>query len=188
MLKFKFVVLLSMLFGADVLFGQVDFIPVPLAFPQIAVGGDADGQNYTTLVQVINNNSAAITGRLTLFSDSGSALALLFNGQGPQSTFDITLEPGEARQIQLTLNGPITAAWMQITYSPNDAWTAVILQFRSGTTLLSEVGVDPAFNAIGATDLAAETDPVLNTGIAVANPSTATAFVLATLWDPNSGT
>src|SRR5262245_44309342 len=120
MLKFKFVVLLSMLFGADVLFGQADVIPVTLAFPQIAVGGDADGQNYTTLVQVINN-SAAITGRLTLFSDSGSALAVLFDGQGPQSRFDITLEPGEARQIQLTLNGAVTAAWIQITYSPNEA-------------------------------------------------------------------
>jgi len=188
MLKFKFVVLLSMLFGSDALFGQVDFIPVPLAFPQIAVGGDADGQNYTTLVQVINNNSASITGRLTLFSDSGSALAVLFDGQGPQSRLDITLEPGEARQIQLTLNGTITPAWMQISYSPNDALTSVILQFRSGTTLLSEVGVDAAFNTIGATDLAAETDAALNTGIAIANPSSATAFVLATLWNPNSGT
>jgi hypothetical protein len=77
---------------------------------------------------------------------------------------------------------------MLINYTPSDALTSVILQFRSGTNLLSEVGIDPAFDTLGTTDFAAETDTTMNTGIALANPSTATAYVLARLWDPGTGT
>ncbi len=183
----KTIALLLLLLFSDFAFGQVTYLPSSIAFPQIAVGGDTSGQNYVTLLQVVNNNSAGTTGHVALFSDSGSALPALFDGQGPRSTTDISLASGEARQIQLTLNGPLTAGWMEITYSPSDALTTVILQFRSGTTLLSEIGVDPAFDPIDATDFAAETDSTLNTGIAIANPSTATANVLARLRDPNTG-
>lgn len=186
-MRHPFIALLVVLLAADLAFGQVTYRPVPLAFPQIAIGGDTAGQNYVTLVQLVNNNSAAVTGHLVLYSDSGAALVALIDGQGPQSAMDITLGPGEARQIQITMSGEITAGWMQITYSPSDALTTVILQFRSGTTVLSEVGVDPAFGTIDATDFPAETDATLNTGIAIANPSTSTAYVLATLWDPSTG-
>ena len=172
---------------ADAAFGQATYLPVPVAFAQIAVGGDAAGVNYDTLIQIVNNNSAAVTGHLALFSDSGSALAVSFDGQAPQSTLDMTLQSGETRQIRLTLDGPVTSGSMQITYSPADPLTTVILQFRSQTTLLSEVGVDPAFSTLSATDFAAETDASLNTGIAIANPSPATAYVLARLWDPGTG-
>lgn len=183
----RFVALLLLMLCGEFGFSQIVFQPVPLAFPQVAFGGDSEGQNYTTIVQIVNNNSASTTGRIALFSDSGSALAVLFDGQGPHSTRDITLAPGETRQIQLTLSGAITAGWMQITYSPSDALTTVILQFRSGATLLSEVGVDPAFETLAATDFAAETDATLNTGIAIVNPSAAPAYVLARVWDPGTG-
>src|SRR5262249_42531719 len=49
-------------------------------------------------------------------------------------------------------------------------------------------GVNPAFDAIAATDFSAETDVNLNTGIAVANPSSSIAYVLARVWDANTGT
>ena len=42
-------------------------------------------------------------------------------------------------------------------------------------------------DTISATDIAAETDAALNTGIAIVNTDTATGYVLARLWDPNSG-
>ncbi len=183
----RLVPLLLLLVWASTAFGQVTFTPVPIAFPQIAIGGDTNGQNYVTLIQVVNNNSANTTGHLVLYSDTGSALSAMFDGQGPQSSIDIALTAGEARQIQVTLNGPVTAGWMSISYSPSDALTTVILQFRSGTSLLSEVGVDPAFGTIAATDFGAETDAGLNTGIAIANPSNATLYVLARLWDPGTG-
>jgi hypothetical protein len=176
-----------MLLGARIAAAQETFPPVALAFPQIAFGGEADGQNYVTIVQMVNNNSAATTGRIEIFSDSGSPLAALFDGEGPVSTRNVTLAPGETRQILLTLNGAITAGWMQITYTPSDALSTVILQFRSGSNLLSEVGVDPAFDTLESTDFAAETDSALNTGIAIANPSPATAYVLARIWDPATG-
>jgi hypothetical protein len=187
-MQYRIVALLILLFAADVAFGQATSTPVTVAFPQLAVGGDADGLNYVTIIQVVNNNSVSITGHIALFSDSGSALAVSFDGQAPQSTLDITLAPGATRQIQVTLNAAITVGWMTINYSPSDALTTVILQFRSGTTLLSEVGVNPAFDAIAATDFSAETDVNLNTGIAVANPSSSIAYVLARVWDANTGT
>src|SRR5438067_9528697 len=110
----KRITLLLLLFFGDIVFGQVTYSPVTIAFPQIAFGGDTGGANYVTLLQIVNNNSATTIGHLSLFSDSGSALPVLFDGQGPQSTIDITLESGQARQIQLTLNGSITAGWMEI--------------------------------------------------------------------------
>lgn len=178
---------LMLLLFANVAFGQITYSPVSLAFPQIAIGGDAGGQNYVTLIQIVNNNSTSTNGHIALFSDSGSALSAQFDGQSPQSTLDVTLASGATRQIQVTTTGAITAGWMQITYTPSDALTTVLLQFRSGTTLLSEVGVDPAFDTLAATDFAAETDAGLNTGIALANPSTTAGFVLARLWDPSTG-
>jgi hypothetical protein len=180
--------LLVLLLSAVPALGQEAYIPVTIAVPQIAVGGDPAAENYTTLVQIVNNNSSGTNGHIALFSDSGAPLPALFNGQGPQPTLDVHFEAGEARQIRLTLDGAITAGWMQITYSPSDALTTVILQFRSGMTLLSEVGVQPAFDMMAATDLAVETDAAVNTGIAIANPSPVTENVLVRLWDPGTGT
>jgi len=184
----KKIALLLFLLSSDFAFGQVSYVPVTVAFPQIAVGGDPNGQNYVTLIQLVNNNSSSTTGHIALFSDSGAPLAVLFDGQGPQSTMDVPLDSGQTRQIQITLNGSIvTPGWMEITYSPSDALTTVVLQFRSGSTLLSEIGVDPAFDTLVATDIATETDTALNTGIAIANPDTMAAYVLVGLWDPNTG-
>jgi hypothetical protein len=181
-------VLLLLLVPAKLAIGQTSYFVPPLEFPQIAIGGDAAGQNYVTIIQMVNNNSTTITARITLLSDTGNNLNVLFDGQGPEATRDINLAAGETRQVQLTLNGAITSGWMDIEYSPSDALTSVILQYRSGTTLLSEVGVDPVSAPYVGTDFAAETDTGLNTGIAIANPFAAPAYVLATLWDPAAGT
>src|SRR2546426_3260205 len=166
----KRIVFLLLLF-ADFACGQGTPLPVSVRFPQIAVGGDADGANYVALLQIVNNNSAATTGHLTLYSDDGTPLTTLFDGQGPQSSIDIPLAPGQARQIRLTRTGVITIGWVEISYSPSDALTTLILQLRSGNTLVSEVGVQPT-DTIEAADLSVETDTNLNTGLAVANPET----------------
>src|SRR5262245_1286585 len=184
----KKILLIVFVLSARWAFAQGDSLPVSIAFPHIAIGGETAGQNFATLVQIVNNNSSLTTAHVQLFADDGSALQALFDGQGPQSTMDVPLDAGVARQIQLTSSGPITGGWMQITFSPSDALTTVILQCRSGTSLLSEVGVDPAANTIGTTDFAAETDAALNTGIAIANPSSTIAYILARLWSPDTGT
>src|SRR5262245_8352434 len=178
--------ILLVLLIADVCFGQATPLTIPVNFPQIAIGGDASGVNYVTLLQVVNNNSVATTAHLTLHADDGSGLPALFDGQGPQSSLDIPLQAGQARLIKITANGPVSSGWLEITYSPSDALTTVILQLRSGTTLLSEVGVQPA-DATPSADLAAETEANLNTGLAIANPQTTAQTVLVRLWDPNSG-
>src|SRR5262249_47931480 len=141
LLTMKKIALVLLLLCSHMAFGQTNFVPVPIAFPHLAAGGDPAGTNYVTLLQIVNNNSASTTGHITLFGDSGSPLGFLFDGQGPLSTLDVKVDPGQTREIRLTLNGPVTSGWMQISYTPSDALTTVILQFRSGSTLLSEIGV-----------------------------------------------
>jgi hypothetical protein len=183
----KITVLLLLLMSARVGYAQVQFNPVTVSVPQIAVGGDPGGLNYDTLVQLVNNNSSFTTAHIALFSDGGSPLSASFDGQAPVSTLDFALDSGVTRQIQITLSGAITAGWMQITYSPSDAQTTVIIQLRSGTSLLSEVGVDPQYDVMSSTDFPVETDINLNAGIAVANPFTSPAGVLVRIWDPSTG-
>src|ERR1051326_7920282 len=180
----KKIALILLLVCSEAAFGQSTFVPVPVAFPHIVAGGDPSGTNYVTILQIVNNNSASTTGHISLFGDSGAPLGFLFDGQGPLSTLDVKVDPGQTREIRLTLAGPITPGWRQITYTPSDALTTVILQFRSGDALLSEVGVEPLSSPLDSTDLAAETSPTLNTGIAIANPDTVKAYLLASLWDP----
>jgi hypothetical protein len=180
-------IFLLLLLMSDVCFGQqFTSLTFPIDFPQVALGGDLSGVNYVTLLQVVNNNSVATTGHLTLHGDDGSPLTALFDGQGPQATLDISLAAGQARQIQITTNGPVTSGWMEITYTPSDALTTVILQLRSGNALLSEVGVQPA-DTVSSADFAADTDTNLNTGVAIVNPEATAGNFLVSLWDPNSG-
>jgi len=179
--------LLLFLATAATSYGQVSFQSVILAFPQVAVGGDPGGPNYTTLIQMVNNNSVNVTGTLTLLSDSGTAMQASFDGASPQSMLQVTIGPSEFREIAVTLDGSLTVGWLAVSFSPSDALTSVILQYRSGATLLSEVGVDPAYSTILGTDFAIDTDTTLNTGVALANPSTAPVYVLARLWDPVTG-
>src|SRR5262249_46713449 len=132
---------LVLLFAAPA-FAQVSFGSVAISFPHIVVGGDPGGLNYVTLIQMVNNNSATTNGHLTLFSESGTALSASFDGQAAASSLDFSLESGAARQIQVSLSGGITPGWVQITYTPSDAQTTLIIQYRSGASVLSEVGVN----------------------------------------------
>src|SRR5438552_9295135 len=131
--------LVLLLVCPGIVFAQTTFVATTVAFPHVVAGGDPGGVNYVTLVQLVNNNSVATTGHMSVFGDNGSPLNVLFDGQGPLSTLDIKLDPGQTREIQLSLTGPVTAGWMKISFTPSNALTTVILQFRSGTTLFSEI-------------------------------------------------
>src|SRR5689334_20011911 len=100
----KKIALVLFLLFANSAYAQSTYFTISVAFPQVAFGGDQSSDNYVTILQALNNNSVPITGHLALFSDTGAALAVLLDGQGPQAAWDISLAPGEARQIQLTLN------------------------------------------------------------------------------------
>src|SRR5437867_12185847 len=122
----KFGFLLFVLW-AEVLSGQVTYPPVTIAFPHVVAGGDPNGPHYVTLLQIVNNTSASTTAHVALFSDSGSPLAVLFDGQGAQSTIDLQLDGGQSRQVQININRPISAGWIVIVYSSGDALTRVLL-------------------------------------------------------------
>src|SRR5438094_9769974 len=103
---------------AEVLSGQVTYPPVTIAFPHVVAGGDPNGPHYVTLLQIVNNNSASTTAHVTLFSDSGSPLAVLFRGPDPESTIDLKVDCGQSRQVQISINAAIAVGWMEIVYSP----------------------------------------------------------------------
>jgi hypothetical protein len=186
---------LILLFSAPV-FAQVSFGSDVISFPHIDVGGDPAGLNYVTLVQLVNNNSANIAGHLSLFSDSGAALSASFDGQAPSAALDFTIDSGATKQIQISLSGAITSGWMQVGFTPANAQTTVIIQYRAGTSVLSEVGVSEsdglASNSclwVCGTDFSGEsdTDNGLNTGIAIVNPNSTANGALVRLWDPSTG-
>src|SRR5262245_58710745 len=102
-MKYRVAAAFLTLFFVTMAYGQVQFLGGGAAFPQVVVGGDTNATNYVTIIQIVNSNSAPTTAHLGLFGDSGSTLAVQFDGDSPQATKDITLASGETRQIQLTL-------------------------------------------------------------------------------------
>jgi hypothetical protein len=163
--------------------------PQRAGFPQIAVGGDPAGLHFVTVVQIVNNNSTPTTARFDLFSDAGTAFPVLFDGTGSAAAMEVTLQPGEARQVDMRRTTGLASGWMRVTYTPSPALTVVLLQYYLGTTLLSEVGVAPETVPLLSADFGVENGAGLNTGIAIGNPSsTAPTHVLAQLWNPANGT
>lgn len=175
-------------------FAQVTSGPVPdtVAYAHMSVGGDPNGLNYLTLLQFLNDNSANTSGHIAVFSDNGSPLAVSFNGGAPATTFDFALQSGTTAEVQLSSsNTTVTSGWLNITYSPSNAETTELIQYRSGTTIIGEVGVpgtDITQNGpLPSTTFPAETSSSVNTGIAIANPNTTAIGVLVRVWDPGSG-
>jgi hypothetical protein len=173
--------LLFMLFIASPAFAQVGFQPTNVWFPNMDVGGDPNGLHYVTLVEASNNTSSFLTGVLTVYSATGAAMSVSFDGQAPATSLNFELDSGVVRQIQISSTKEITNGWIQITYTPNRAETTVIVQYLVDSSILSEVGINPFFNNMTNTTLGPATVfPVetnlssnLNTGIAIANPNTA---------------
>jgi hypothetical protein len=192
----KTALLLFVLFCAVPAFAQLSFVPTNVWFPHLDIGGDPNGPHYVTLVQASNNTSSFTTATLVVYSDSGTQLSASFDGQAPATSLQFTVDSGATRQIQISLAGVITPGWLQITYSPAAAETNVILQYLSGSSVLTEVGI-PAFfgqaapatgcqtgqaSGICSTYFPVERNANLNTGIAIANPNGA-ATVVAQLTD-----
>src|SRR6185369_777934 len=105
LMRYRIAAVVVGLFIANMAFGQAQFQGVGVAFPQIVVGGDPTSTNYVTILQLVNNNSASTGADIALFGDSGSPLSVSFDGQSPQATMHVTLNSGEARQLQLTFSG-----------------------------------------------------------------------------------
>lgn len=175
--------LLFALLSAAPAFAQAGFKSTNVWFPNMDVGGDPNGPHYDTLVEASNNTSSFLTGVLTVYSATGTAVPVSFDGQAPAASLNFELDSGVVREIQISSTGEITQGWIQITYTPNLAETTVIVQYLGGSSILSEVGINPFFNNMTnflsgpATVFPVETNlsSNLNTGIAIANPNTAQA-------------
>jgi hypothetical protein len=181
--------LLFVLLCTAPVFAQNGFQPTNVWFPHIDVGGDPNGLHYVTLVQAANNTSSFSIGHLVVYSDTGTAQSVSFDGQAPATSLDFSLDSGATRQIQVSLGSTtITPGWLQITYTPAVAETNVVLQYLSGASVLTEVGIPAFFGQMSATYFPVETNTaaILNTGIAIVNPN-GPSVVLAELTDPGTG-
>src|SRR5437763_15661199 len=107
----KKIAFLSFVLWAEVASAQVTYPPVMIAFPHVVAGGDPNGPHYVTLLQIVNNSAASTAAHVTLFSDSGSPIAVLFDGHDPQSTIVLKLRGGQSRQEQININGATTVGW-----------------------------------------------------------------------------
>ncbi|HEY2381829.1 MAG TPA: hypothetical protein VGK48_11680 [Terriglobia bacterium] len=167
--------LLFVLFCAAPAFAQVAFMGQNTWFPNVDVGGDPNGLHYVTLVQASNNTSSFITGTIQVFSASGAALPVSYDGGANATADSFELDSGVTKQIQIGLSGAITQAWVQITSSPNFAETTVIVQYLAGSSVLTEIGINPFFQGaeLPSALFPVETSANLNTGIAIANPNSA---------------
>jgi hypothetical protein len=181
----KAVLLLFILLCTVPTFAQVAFAPVTLQFPHIVVGGDPGGLNYVTIVQAVNNNSTFSLGHISVYSDTGTPMTASFDGGAPSTTDDFEVDSGSTRQIVISSTGAVAVGWISIIYNNTDDPTTVLVQYRAGTSVLTEVGINGFYQPITFTDFAVETGPSLNAGIAIANPNPA-AWVLVRLWDPSN--
>jgi hypothetical protein len=139
--------LLFAFFCAAPAFAQVGFKSTNVWFPNMDVGGDPNGLHYVTLVEASNNTSSFSTGVLTVYSATGTAMPVSFDGQAPAASLNFEMDSGVVRQIQISSTGEITQGWIQITYTPNLAETTVIVQYLGGSSILSEVGINPSSTA-----------------------------------------
>lgn len=177
----KAALFLFVLFSAVPAFSQAGFKSQNVWFPNMDVGGDPNGLHYVTLVEVSNNTSSFLTGVLTVYSTAGTPMPVSFGGQAPATSLDFELDSGVVQEIQVSSTANITQGWIQITYTPNLPQTTVIVQYLGGSSILSEVGINPFINLMTNTIFGPATAfPVetslssdLNTGIAIANPNAA---------------
>src|SRR5262245_8564316 len=130
-----------------------------LYFPQVAFGG-----GYSTTFAIVNTGTTSVSGRLNLYSQSGTLRSDL-GGQ-------IFIAPGSSTRLTIPNIGPLTATWGEFDAGPGTVEGVATFDSRDPSgRLVTSAGVlgiqaDNAF--LMPVDV---TSTVASTGVAVANIS-----------------
>jgi len=163
---------------------------VTAAFPnsddsQIIFPHIADGGGYRTVLLLTNGTGSATTATVAFFTNAGAPLIVTIGGTAA-SSFPITIPAGGSAKIETAGAGKDTSTgWAKVTTSPAAGLNgnAVFQLFKEGA-LFSEASVQAAVPAIRV-EFYADEEGGFNTGLALANPGTATAAGTLTLRGSN---
>jgi hypothetical protein len=161
-------------------------------FPQLAAG-QGGGVRFDTVYVAVNPSATTAQITFEFFDDNGSPLAVVFANVltdevlGTGSSVQATLGPNATRPLVARVDGAMKTGWTRVS-SSTPIWVSSLFQMQAASNgdLLSSVGVPASaqrqeFTIVGVR--LAEEDSVLETGIALANPTGAAANVTGTFFD-----
>ncbi|MBZ5554122.1 MAG: IPT/TIG domain-containing protein [Acidobacteriia bacterium] len=155
-------------------------------FADIVHGGS--GSPFQTILQLFNASDQGVTGTLSIFQDNGAPFNLGLkdsqtgNALTPTSpgVFSVSIPARGVKAVVTTGSQSVQAGWVQVTSTSSKLnGNVVFQQLDSVGNLLSQTGVgnSPAISSLTGF---LEKSSTVNTGIALANPSS-TATVQVTL-------
>ena len=169
-----------------------------LVVPQVAVGA-----RYTTSLVLFNlgnpqsmgwvaSQNLKTTGKVFLFKQDGTRLAVGVNGGTPATEFAFTIDPQETLSYELSYSGADTSGWALIQIddpSDGEGWglmddttmargrrviATVFYTYGAGGQTISRVGVVPSvyeMQRFRTSVLPAQAQSGLSTGVAIVNTS-----------------
>ena len=163
-----------------------------LYFPQIADGMQAGGGIAWTTSIVITNPASAGTanGTITFTRDNGTAFNVPFTDQqgrpvGSGNTISFQLSGGQTDFFTSTAAGPLAVGFATVASNLPVVASAIFVETSITTrTNIAQAGVTAATPMARQAIFAIETKRA-DTGIAIANPGTTTAYITLQLLDTN---
>ena len=152
-------------------------------FPQIANGVQGGGVSWRTTIFITNpapSGGGAVSGSITFTGSDGSAFNLSFvdsNGApvGAGNTIPFQIAGGQSRKFVSTGQGELRSGFGVVTANGTINGTAVFTQ-QSGNSLIGEAGV-PAASLVGRQSIFVDEQAGFITGVAYANPNSASANI-----------
>jgi len=145
-------------------------------FPHIA-NGAYPGGSWKTTIFITNSSGATASGSITFNADDGSPFNIQFVNEtgapvGGGNSIPFQLGPGETRKMISNGAGGLTTGFATITANAAVLGTSMFTQLNSVGQMLGEAGV-PLAIPIGKQAIFVDTLNGFKTGVAIANPNTA---------------
>jgi len=147
----------------------------------------ADGGGWTTKVVLVNTTDQPISGSVQFSNNSGQTIALTVEGQAG-TTFPYSIPARSSVRLGTSGSGSLTVGSVRVTPAPGNPAPSglAIFSFRNAGVTVSEAGV-PVLSPSTAFRMyefeCGDFQGQIQTGIAIANPSTANATVNVELTD-----
>ncbi len=135
-------------------------------FPQLAVG-----EGWSADIFVTNQDSAAATVRVSLFSNPGTALAVSSN-RGSGSVFNFEVAPGATEVVRITFSGTTTPGYALLRTPSNvSIRSSLVVRWVNNEVVMTQLGVTSQ-SPFTHFSFPAEINPAkqTNTGMALALP------------------
>ena len=140
------------------------------ALPQVAFGG-----GWNTSLYLANTNADSTSVTLNFFDSAGSPLTVTLPGQGSSATHRIALNPRATAVLELENTGNLTQGWVEALLPDGVTGYGVFRQTAAGRA--DQEAVVPLAVETATVAQMVYDDVNFVTGLAIVNPSTATAQI-----------